>query len=196
MAAHTIVKWSQLGNRMDSQFHNALSSLRDRVDALKEGMTVEQAMELLARIPAIDKRCLQVLRRGESGLQRSEREYPHLSVALVEANAAEGIQRITARIAEDAGALDALLSLDASDQVPRPGWLYRVKERGRGEPFTHVVIPIDAAHETDAVCAWPVDETGAYGGGSMVKTSSSALDMASGRPSTRTIPDTPAGERI
>lgn len=114
-----VIRASVLGNRMDADFHLALASVRARVDEISSGMTKDEALALLARLPAEDKRCLDALKRGQSGtLAAAEKDYPFVALALLEAHAAEGIERIEARIENGKDALDALLSLESLARAP------------------------------------------------------------------------------
>jgi hypothetical protein len=115
-----IVKSSDLARegRWDAGFHIALHEVRDRVDALKAILTAEEAIEKLEGVALADKAPLLVLARGNKALnsenmQRIVREYPHLSLALMEQNLEPAIARIRERLATDAQQLEHLLDLQA-----------------------------------------------------------------------------------
>lgn len=89
-----IVKSSVLSqeNRWDAGFHITLHELRGRLEQLRASMSAERARELLDKIPLGKKRPLLVLGRGghrgpvmgRETIDRIEKEYPHLSLAVME----------------------------------------------------------------------------------------------------------------
>lgn len=114
-----VIRASTLGDRWGADFHLALASVRKRVAEISAGMTRTDALALLARLPTEDKRCLEPLKRGQSGtLAAAEDAYPFVALALLEAHAADGVERIMARIEREKDALDALLAIETLARAP------------------------------------------------------------------------------
>lgn len=123
MAQVAIVKSSDLSreNRWDAGFHIALSQLKTRVDELRDTYSADEAIAILDRVSFADKAPLRVLARtgsanawSQSMLTSVVKEYPHLSLALVEVNLQSAIARVTEVIERNESYLDALLSIQSN----------------------------------------------------------------------------------
>lgn len=133
MPEFAVVKFSQLGDRLDPAFHIALDKVRGRVDELAASMTADEAIARLDAVALADKQALKVLVRGRiakldtAGYERVTREYPHLALAIMETSLAPSIERVREQIARNQRSLDALLALspdlsseDEEPSGPRP----------------------------------------------------------------------------
>ena len=117
--AFAIIKSSVLAreNRWDAGFHLALDEVKDRVEELRRLVSSEEAISKLSTIPLSAKAPLLVLMRGgnrllsDVGVRRVAREYPHLSLAIMEKNLQPAIEKIRARIAADSQKLQHLLAI-------------------------------------------------------------------------------------
>jgi hypothetical protein len=106
--------------RWDAGFHLILERLRPRVEVLQKAITVADAQARLSSLPLPHKRCLIKLARGGTDAVSDERidrvikEYPHLSLALIE----EQRDQLSAEVKAEIGDLQA--GLDALDGLTNP----------------------------------------------------------------------------
>jgi hypothetical protein len=112
--------------RMDAPFHIALASLKDRIGELRAIYSDDEAVALIGAMPLHALTGMSVLSRGSMprGLNRDSvdelaREYPHLSLAIVQKDAEPTIARIRERIAQDEDALRLLIELGSRDGAAR-----------------------------------------------------------------------------
>lgn len=117
-----VVKLSDLARegRWDAGFHLTLQSVQERVTELRETVSKAEAIERLDALPLSAKASLAVLRRGQTARSMSEsdaqtvtREYPHLSLALIEKNRDASIAKLLERIAKDEAAIEQLRTIGA-----------------------------------------------------------------------------------
>jgi hypothetical protein len=102
--------------RWDVSFHLALERLKARVDELRDLMDADAAVGMLAGVALADKKPLSALMRGVKTVNSQtvaeiEREYPHLSLALVEESLREAVDRIRAEIERSETTLEMLLDI-------------------------------------------------------------------------------------
>lgn len=112
--------------RMDAPFHIALATLKGRIDELRTIYSDDEAVALIGAMPLHALTGMSVLSRGSMprGLNRGSadelaREYPHLSLAIVEKDSEAAIARIRARIAQDENALALLIDLGTRKEALR-----------------------------------------------------------------------------
>ncbi len=122
MAQVAVVKASDLSreNRWDAGFHIALAKVRDRVEELKAKYTAEECREKLHALSFADKSPLRVLSRtgsintwSDRALTSVVKEYPHLSMAIMEQNLSTAIKRVNEVISRNEKYRDALLDLQS-----------------------------------------------------------------------------------
>lgn len=171
-------------NRMDAGFHIIQSEHGGRAAELAAAMTAEEARSRIGQVPAHLLGFLAPLsRRGAKSLDRDgidaiAKEYPHLSLALIEANGpamakrlADDAQDLQRRI-NDLGSLSARVASIATSALPpsgdhtltgpRPGFAYPLRDLDRfddelGEGYDHVALPAGEKEGTFVIRdMWPV----------------------------------------
>lgn len=112
--------------RMDAPFHIALATLKGRIEELRASHSDDEAVEIIREMPLHALSGMTVLSRGSMprGLNRTSadelaREYPHLSLAIVEKDSEMAIARIRERIAQDERALQLLIDLGSAKDSAR-----------------------------------------------------------------------------
>lgn len=111
-----VVKSSELGNRWDAGFHVALQEVQTRVEDLRRTLSEDEVRRRLSLFSPAEKAPLHVLSRGEGRLDRPaigriERDYPYLSLAIMERNLAPAMAKLRERIGRDQARLEALLEI-------------------------------------------------------------------------------------
>lgn len=115
-----IVKFSELGTRLDATFHLARQTVASEEAQLKERYTEEEALQILGQFRDADKAPIAPLIRGQrtspgrTEYARAEREYPHLALALI-LNSGDDIRKaIDERITAANRGLNAIDELEGA----------------------------------------------------------------------------------
>jgi hypothetical protein len=157
---HGVIRFSETGDRWDAGFHLLRQEMEPRTRQLEETVSREDALARLDRVPLRFKQALLALGRGSSprrldtrSVDVIQREYPHLSLAVLESRRDESVSDLeteAARIRQAVEALDRLgdpspVSEDVpSDHVEdhvedhaeasdglRAGWIYPLGDPDR-----------------------------------------------------------------
>lgn len=118
---HTVVKYSELEDRLDPRFYIARAEVKERLAEIKAAYQgpdgIAEIKRILSAIEVADKIPMLVLsRRSDPRLDAAtidsiEKEYPHFALALMEQGLAPAIERIRACIAKNTKYLEALLDI-------------------------------------------------------------------------------------
>ena len=187
-----IIRFSDLKDRMDAGFHLTRQRHETRTSELETILTKDEALEQLGGIPLRAKKPLLVLERGttsqglsQRGIAKIEDEYPHLSIAILEANREEALMDLMTEAAAATEAVENLRRLGTGEVRSispsvderaqprfRPGWIYRLNDADAywdeedaerygidaSRRFDHVRIPSDEdPGDCYMVDAWVVD---------------------------------------
>ena len=105
-------------NRLDAGFYIALDCVREAYAAMCQRMTSDEALARLARIRTAHKQAVLVLsrhslpyRNQEKSIQAACKEYPRLSLTLVEDAMSDAIKELKQAIDNDRDYLDLLVSV-------------------------------------------------------------------------------------
>jgi hypothetical protein len=181
MARFAVVQFSELGDRWDAGFHITRGEHKARTAELVAAVTAEDCIARIAKLDFEDKKPLAVLMRGSQTyltnekLMHAAKQYPHLSLAILEATLPAMKARAQAEVVKAMAVLDAIDLLvepsaavgneNAPAEAPRveapraqppeqqrfqAGWCYPLLEKGLhdddfGAGFDFVAVP----HDTD-----------------------------------------------
>jgi len=207
-ARYAIINSSELvkENRWDAGFHITKNELKDRLPELEARLTKDECWEILAKFSTSEKLPLMVLSRGswsrpsEATMNAIAKEYPHLSIAVLEQHIAETKAKIEADLAETKAKLETATQVLTRSYPKhfRAGWIYPLLETDRfdddfGTGFDHAAIPADYDPQTVSICdAWICNAKGEVHPGynsNPVPISIEGIDVDKGRKLDAALPE-------